>query len=82
MARPADGGSPDDAAPAVRRLARAWAKAVAGTSFVPMDRPALVTLLHGLAAQLLGAVTAEVFDRAVPLRVGAALVDAHFTDAD
>jgi diguanylate cyclase (GGDEF)-like protein/PAS domain S-box-containing protein len=81
MARPADGGSRDDAAPAVRRLARAWAQAVAGTSFVPMDRPALVTFLHGLAAQLLGALTAEVFDRAVPLRVGAALVDAHFTDA-
>src|SRR5690242_796119 len=79
-AHPADGGPADEAAPAAR-LARAWAHAVAGTSVVPMDRTELVALLHDLATQLLGALSAEVFDRAVVQRVGAALVEAHFTEA-
>jgi len=61
-----DPASPDDAAspggpmpvPTADRLARAWARAVADTSFVPMDRSALVTFLRGLAADLLAAYTA------------------------
>src|SRR6185312_7698835 len=81
VAHPAGGGLHSDPASAARRLARAWAQAVAGTSFMPMDRPALVTFLRDLAAQLLGTLTAEAFDRAVPRRVGAALVEAHFTEA-
>ena len=68
--------------PTAGRLARVWARAVADTSFVPMDRSALVTFLRGLAADLLGAFTAKTFDRTVPMRVGAALVEAHFTESD
>jgi diguanylate cyclase (GGDEF)-like protein/PAS domain S-box-containing protein len=72
----------DDPAPVpgADRLARTWARAVEDTSFVPMDRPALVAFLRGLAADLLATFTADTFDRSVPLRVGAALVDAHFTE--
>ena len=66
--------------PTADQLARAWALAVAGTGFVPMSRRATVAFLRNLAADLLAAFTAETFDRAVPLHVGAALVDAHFTD--
>ena len=53
---------------------------MAGTGVVPMSRRALVAFLTGLAADLVATVTAETFDRAVPLRVGGALVDAHFTE--
>jgi diguanylate cyclase (GGDEF)-like protein/PAS domain S-box-containing protein len=75
----AEAAAPDG--PAADRLARAWAQAVADTSFVPMDRASLLSFLRGLAGDLLGAFTAGTFDRAVPLRVGAALVDAHFTES-
>ena len=74
--------SPDGPAPVptADHLARTWADAMAGTGVVPMSRRALVAFLTGLAADLVAAFTAETFDRAVPLRVGAALVDAHFTE--
>ena len=82
----ADGRFPYDPAPlpaqvpTADRLARAWAREVADTSFVPMERPALLAFLLNLATDLLAAYTAETFDRRVALRVGAALVDAHFTE--
>ena len=72
-----DGPAP---VPTAHHLARTWAEAMAGTSAAPMSRRALVAFLTGLAADLVAAFTAETFDRAVPLRVGAALVDAHFTE--
>jgi diguanylate cyclase (GGDEF)-like protein/PAS domain S-box-containing protein len=73
---------PDDPAPVPtpERLARTWARAVEDTSFVPMDRPTLVAFLRPLATDLLAALAADRFDRSVPLRVGTALVDAHFTE--
>jgi len=73
----ADGRFPDDPAPVkiqvptADRLARAWAREVADTSFVPMDRPALLAFLLNLATDLRAAYTAETFDRTVALRVGA-----------
>ncbi len=75
-----DGRGPDAPGPTADRLARAWARAATDTSFVPMDRRALVVFLRDLAADLLTALHAETFDRTAPLRVGAALVDAHFTE--
>jgi diguanylate cyclase (GGDEF)-like protein len=66
--------------PTAGRLARAWADAVAGTGLLPLSRRALAAFLTDLAADLVAAITSETFDRAVPLRVGAALVDAHFTE--
>jgi diguanylate cyclase (GGDEF)-like protein/PAS domain S-box-containing protein len=58
-----------------------WARAVADTSFVPMDHKTIVVFLRGLADDLLAALRADELDHAVPLRVGAALVHAHFTEA-
>jgi diguanylate cyclase (GGDEF)-like protein/PAS domain S-box-containing protein len=77
---PPDRRSPD-AARATDRLAQQWARALTDSSFVSMDRAALVGLLRALLTDLLGALTAATFDRTVALRVGAALVDAHFTEA-
>jgi diguanylate cyclase (GGDEF)-like protein/PAS domain S-box-containing protein len=79
----APGTGPDGSplcAPVARRLARVWAQAVADRTVVPTDRPSLVAVLRGLAGELLDALTAEVFDRTVPVRVGAALVDDDFLD--
>jgi diguanylate cyclase (GGDEF)-like protein/PAS domain S-box-containing protein len=64
----------------VERLARAWSRAITGTSFVTMSRADLRFYLEVLARDLIDALTAEVFDRAVPDRVGRALVAAHFTE--
>ena len=81
-----DGRFPDDRPRsdplrAADRLARAWARAVAGTSFVPMGRPELLAFLVDLADAISSRpTTAETFDRTAALRVGAALVDAHFTE--
>jgi diguanylate cyclase (GGDEF)-like protein/PAS domain S-box-containing protein len=62
-------------------LGRAWTTAVRRTSYVSMPRDALQAFLTELAAVLLTAFAAPELDRAVPRRVGAALVDAHFTEA-
>ncbi len=64
----------------VEALARAWSRAITGTSFVTMSRSDLRFYLEVLARDLIDALTADVFDRAVPDRVGRALVAAHFTE--
>jgi diguanylate cyclase (GGDEF)-like protein/PAS domain S-box-containing protein len=66
--------------PSAEVLAEAWAMAVSGTGVVPGEQCRLVRFLHDLAADLLAAMTARQFDCSVPVRVGAALVDAHFTE--
>ncbi len=75
-----DGAADASAAPSVERLARAWSRAITGTSFVTMNRADLRFYLEVLARDLIEALTAEVFDRTVPDRVGRALVAAHFTE--
>jgi diguanylate cyclase (GGDEF)-like protein/PAS domain S-box-containing protein len=67
--------------PTAEQLARVWGRAVADTSFVPMEHKTIVAFLRGLADDLLEALRADALDHAVPLRVGAALVHAHFTEA-
>ena len=64
----------------VESLARAWTRAITGTSFVTMSRSDLRFYLEVLARDLIDALTADVFDRSVPDRVGRALVAAHFTE--
>jgi diguanylate cyclase (GGDEF)-like protein/PAS domain S-box-containing protein len=66
-------------APTQERVARAWARAIAGTSYVSMSRRELQSYLAGLAGRLLSAATAETFEPSVGYEVGAALVKAHFT---
>jgi diguanylate cyclase (GGDEF)-like protein/PAS domain S-box-containing protein len=66
-------------APSAERLARAWARAINGTSYVPMSKKELQAYLTGLAGQLITAVTADTFEPAIGYDVGASLVKAHFT---
>lgn len=63
-------------------FARAWAKAVSGTSYLPMTQAQLETLLHRLTGQLAGALLTEPFDLRAGHRVGAELVAAHIASAE
>jgi diguanylate cyclase (GGDEF)-like protein/PAS domain S-box-containing protein len=72
-------GDRTQSAPSAERLARAWARAINGTSYVPMSKKELQTYLTGLASQLIIAVTAETFEPSIGYDVGASLVKAHFT---
>jgi diguanylate cyclase (GGDEF)-like protein/PAS domain S-box-containing protein len=67
------------ASPTVRAFARAWASAIAGTSYVPMSRDEIVDLLAGLTGQLAAALLAEPFSPEPARQAGAALVAGHFT---
>ena len=65
----------------VGALAARWADAVAGTSYVPLQPDQLEELLRGLLHRLLAALDEPPVGQGVVGRqVGAALVDAHFTN--
>jgi diguanylate cyclase (GGDEF)-like protein len=59
-------------------FSRAWAKALAGTCYVPMTRAERDEFLHGLAARLAAALTGEPFTTRVGYEVGTELVAADF----
>lgn len=61
-------------------LARQWRDAVADTGFVPMSRRELERFLSDLLAQLIAALSDEIFDREAAAAVGARLVRANLTD--
>ncbi|SBV30464.1 diguanylate cyclase/phosphodiesterase [Micromonospora krabiensis] len=63
-------------------FARAWAKAVSGTSYLPMPQAQLEALLQRLTDQLAGALQAEPFDLRPGHRVGAELVANHIASAE
>ncbi|MFI7574129.1 putative bifunctional diguanylate cyclase/phosphodiesterase [Micromonospora sp. NPDC049497] len=63
-------------------FAHAWAKAVAGTSYLPQTQEQLEALLHGLTERLAAALLAEPFDLRAGQRVGAELVAAHVASAE
>ncbi len=63
-------------------FARAWAKAVSGTSYLPMTQAQLEALLQRLTERLAAALAAEPFDLRVGHQVGAELVAAHITSAE
>jgi diguanylate cyclase (GGDEF)-like protein/PAS domain S-box-containing protein len=73
---------PPTGLPAPAQLARAWAQAVAGTSFVSMSRTELRGFLEVLANEVLAAFVADPVDSAVLRQVGATLVDIHCTEVD
>jgi PAS domain S-box-containing protein len=65
----------------VGALAARWANAVAGTSYVPLQPDEVEELLRGLLRQLLVAVDEPpAVQGSVGRQVGAALIDAHFTN--
>ncbi|MEV4843837.1 bifunctional diguanylate cyclase/phosphodiesterase [Micromonospora matsumotoense] len=63
-------------------FARAWAKAVSGTSYLPMTQAQLEALLQRLTQRLAAALRAEPFDPRVGHQVGAELVAAHIASAE
>jgi diguanylate cyclase (GGDEF)-like protein/PAS domain S-box-containing protein len=65
----------------LRALARTWARAVAGSSYVPMPIRDMEALLHGLVQRLDAAIVSEPFSPEAGREVGVTLVDAHFTNA-
>jgi diguanylate cyclase (GGDEF)-like protein/PAS domain S-box-containing protein len=65
--------------PTAERLARVWARAVAQTSYVPMNRRELVAYLTDLAARLIESVRNVSFDAAPVRSVGAAMIAANLT---
>lgn len=76
--------APGDAAacPGAAEFARAWAKAVTGTSYLPMTRIQLERLLGRLAVRLADALRGEPFDARVGQLVGSELVRAHIASAE
>ena len=67
------------AAPPTAHVARAWAAAVVGTSFVSLTPEELHAYLRALARRLGDVLVAEEFDPAPARDVGADLVGTHFT---
>src|SRR6266545_2718525 len=59
-------------------FARAWAKALAGTCYVPMTRAERHDFLHSLGTRLAAAVTAEPFSGTPGYELGTGLVVADF----
>jgi diguanylate cyclase (GGDEF)-like protein/PAS domain S-box-containing protein len=67
---------------AAERVARAWALAIAGTSYVSMGGREVQDFLTTLAARLIRVLTADKFEAAEVYEVGATLVAAHFTQPE
>ncbi len=63
-------------------FARAWAKAVSGTSYLPMTQSQLEEMLQRLTDRLAQALRAEPFDLRIGQQVGAELVQAHIASAE
>jgi diguanylate cyclase (GGDEF)-like protein len=64
--------------PGLAEFTRAWAAALAGTSYVPMTRVERHEFLYGQARRLAGAVSAEPFASIRGYEIGTALVAADF----
>ncbi len=65
-----------------RAFARTWAEAIGGSSFVPMSTQEVENLLASLTLRLGAALRASPFDPNAGADIGAALVDARFTDGE
>jgi diguanylate cyclase (GGDEF)-like protein len=73
----ADGSRPGAAA-----FARAWAKAIAGTSYLPMAETEIESFLITMTRRLEAALYAEPFSLGTGYEIGADLVAAHVTSAE
>jgi len=75
---PAPETTPVTPPPGVARFARRWARALAGTCYVPMTAAETATRLRHLTKCLLDAVRATPFDIEPGREAGAALVEANY----
>ena len=76
------GGSVGEPPDGPGAFARAWAKALAGTSYLPMTHAQLEMLLQGLTDQLAEALRTEPLDLRTGHRVATELVAAHIASAE
>lgn len=63
----------------VAAFARAWARAVTGTSYLPLEQAGLEEFLAGLTERLATGLDAEPFDQRAGEEIGADLVAGHVT---
>lgn len=75
-------GKPDPPDPGVTAFARAWAKAITGTCYVPRTFTEVEAYLTGQAGRLAGALAAEPFNPSPGYEIGAELVAADFAAAE
>jgi diguanylate cyclase (GGDEF)-like protein len=73
---------PADAAAGVGEFARAWAAAVSGTSYLPMEHTELVDFLIGLTARIRDLLNTDKLDRGAGQTIGAQLVQAHIASPE
>jgi diguanylate cyclase (GGDEF)-like protein len=69
-------------APGLAIFARAWAKAVTGTSYLPVTPAQLEEFLEGLTVRLVEALNEEPFSLRRGYQIGADLVAAHIASAE
>jgi diguanylate cyclase len=82
MRGPAAGRRPDGYGPGLTVFARAWAKSVTGTSYMPLTHAELESFLKGLTVRLVEALYAEPFSVRRGYQIGAELVAAHVASAE
>ena len=70
------------ARPGLDTFARAWAKAVTGTNFIPMTQAQLESMLRQLTVRLAEALHSEPFNLRLGQQVGMDLVAAHVASAE
>ncbi len=75
-------GVPGGDQPGIAAFARAWAKVVTGTSFLPMAQAELESFLYGLTTELVDALFAEPFSLRHGHQIGARLVASHVASAE
>jgi diguanylate cyclase (GGDEF)-like protein len=68
--------------PGAMAFARAWFKAIAGTSYLPMAQAEVEAFLLKLTQRLCDALHAEPFSPQIGLQIGSDLVSAHVTSAE
>jgi diguanylate cyclase len=66
----------------ITRVARAWARAIAGASYVPMAHVDIELRLAGFTTRLLRVLTSQPFDPSPAAQVGVELVEAHFASPE
>src|SRR4029079_3335263 len=75
-------GRPTGPDPGVAAVARAWAKAISGTSYVPMTHAEVEAYLRGLTQRLADALREEPLRLLTGYEIGADLVRRHFASAE
>jgi PAS domain S-box-containing protein/diguanylate cyclase (GGDEF)-like protein len=74
--------SGEDPTAQLREFAKVWTAAIIDTSYVPMSRREIEDFLLELSVSLLNALLSEPYDPSPAAKVGARLVEEHFTEPE